>query len=298
MPLQWASPRRMAKAGEGLRKVALGDLFAIANDPEVCGDTWERPSRNEKVRGPKPLSATKEVLGAPCCFVTWAAASRTTYDPLMSPRIDEQQTVADALADKVEDRRLPGPPWAEALRELGAVDQAVYHAVAVTPTPRLDDAFRRLSKAANYSRLWLGIGAAIAALGGSRGRRVALEGVLSIGATSATVNLGIKPLAHRRRPDRADPAPVRGSRCPHAGVHVLPVRPLRVGFCFRLHGGAALSRCLQCRSGCSPAGWPIRGSTPACTTRGMWCSARSSEPEPRPWSRARATTNRPPWQGR
>jgi membrane-associated phospholipid phosphatase len=36
---------------------------------------------------------------------------------------------------------------------------------------------------------------------------VALEGVLAIGATSATVNLGIKPLAHRRRPDRPDPAP-------------------------------------------------------------------------------------------
>jgi undecaprenyl-diphosphatase len=30
--------------------------------------------------------------------------------------------------------------------------------------------------------------------------------VLAIGATSATVNLGIKPLARRRRPDRADPA--------------------------------------------------------------------------------------------
>jgi undecaprenyl-diphosphatase len=92
------------------------------------------------------------------------------------------------------------------LRELGAVDLAVYQAVAVTPTPHLDDAFRQLSKVANYSRLWLGIAAAIAAVGGRRGRRVALEGVLAIGATSATVNLGIKPLARRRRPDRPDPA--------------------------------------------------------------------------------------------
>jgi membrane-associated phospholipid phosphatase len=125
----------------------------------------------------------------------------------MSERIDKQHTVEDALARRVEDRRGPGSPWAVALRELGAVDRAVYEAVAVTPTPHLDDAFRRLSKAANYSRLWLGMGAAIAMLGGRRGRRVAFEGVLSIGATSATVNLGIKPIAHRRRPDRADSAP-------------------------------------------------------------------------------------------
>jgi undecaprenyl-diphosphatase len=119
----------------------------------------------------------------------------------------EQQTVGDALATGVEDRRGPGSPAAVALRELGAVDRAVYEAVAVTPTPHLDDVFRRLSTAANYSRLWLGIGASIAALGGSRGRGVALEGVLAIGATSATVNLGLKPLARRRRPDRSDTSP-------------------------------------------------------------------------------------------
>ena len=125
----------------------------------------------------------------------------------MSERIDGKQTVEDALARRVADRRGVGSPWAERLRELGAVDRAVYEAVAVTPTPHLDITFRRLSKAANYSRLWLGMGAAIATLGGERGRRVALEGVLAIGATSATVNLGIKPLARRRRPDRPDPAP-------------------------------------------------------------------------------------------
>jgi len=78
-------------------------------------------------------------------------------------------------------------PWAEALRELGAVDRAVYQTVAITATPQLDDVFRRLSILANYSRLWLGMAAVMATLGGSRGRRVALEGVLAIGATSATV---------------------------------------------------------------------------------------------------------------
>ena len=100
---------------------------------------------------------------------------------------------------------MPGPPWRKALRELGAVDRAVYQAVADTPTPELDAHVRRLSNAANFSRLWLGIAAVIAVLGGERGRRAALEGVIAIGATSAVVNLGIKPVARRRRPDRGTP---------------------------------------------------------------------------------------------
>ena len=133
----------------------------------------------------------------------------------MSERIDKPQTVEDALATRVEDRRGSGSPWAEALREFGEVDRALYQAVAVTPTPQLDDAFRQLSKTANYSRLWLGVAAAIATVGGRRGRRVALEGLLAIGATSATVNLGIKPLARRRCPDRPEPA--------HFGARVVPM---------------------------------------------------------------------------
>jgi undecaprenyl-diphosphatase len=114
----------------------------------------------------------------------------------------QQETVGDALARRVEARRGPASRWVEALRELGAVDRAVYQAVARTPTAELDDPVRRLSDAANHSRLWLGIAAVIALLGGGRGRRAALEGVVAIGVTSATVNLGIKPLARRRRPER------------------------------------------------------------------------------------------------
>lgn len=121
-----------------------------------------------------------------------------------------EQTVGDALARRVEARRGAASPWAEALRELGAVDRAVYEAVARTPTADLDVPVRRLSDAANASRLWLGIAAAVALLGGRRGRRAALEGVVSIGVTSAAVNLGVKSLADRPRPDRADPAVFQG----------------------------------------------------------------------------------------
>ena len=126
-----------------------------------------------------------------------ASRGREAYAARMADPFHENQTVGDALAQGVERRRGPGSSWAEALRELGALDRAVYEAVAVTETPHLDSAFRRLSIAANYSRLWLGMSAAMATIGGRQGRRVAREGVLAIGATSAPVNVGIQRLARR-----------------------------------------------------------------------------------------------------
>ena len=66
----------------------------------------------------------------------------------------------------------------------------------------MDVALRRLSRAANHSRLWLGCSALLAAFGGERGRRAAENGLASIALTSAVVNLVLKPLGNRRRPDR------------------------------------------------------------------------------------------------
>jgi membrane-associated phospholipid phosphatase len=125
-------------------------------------------------------------------------------------------TVADALARRVPARRRgpAGLDLAEGLRELGAVDRAVYEAVARTPTGALDGPVRRLSGAADRSRVWLAIAAVVAAVGGRRGRRAALEGVVAIAVTSATVNLGLKPIARRRRPDRAQPALFEGRHVP------------------------------------------------------------------------------------
>jgi len=120
---------------------------------------------------------------------------------------DQQETVADALARRVLAGEDPSANrLGQALRELGAVDRAVYEAVARTPTATLDGPVRQLSSAADNSRLWLGIAAAVALAGGERGRRAALEGVVAIGVTSAVVNLGVKPIARRRRPDRDHPA--------------------------------------------------------------------------------------------
>ena len=87
--------------------------------------------------------------------------------------------------------------------ELGSLDVAVYAAVAVTPTPTLDLAFRRLSRAADFSMLWLGAAALLATAGGARGRRAAVDGLASTALASAVANLVLKPLSRRRRPDRA-----------------------------------------------------------------------------------------------
>jgi undecaprenyl-diphosphatase len=73
---------------------------------------------------------------------------------------------------------------------------------------------RRLSHAADRSRLWLAIAGVVAVAGGARGRRAALEGVVAIGVTSAAVNLVVKPVARRRRPDRVEPAVFAGRHVP------------------------------------------------------------------------------------
>jgi undecaprenyl-diphosphatase len=62
---------------------------------------------------------------------------------------------------------------------------------------------RRLSDAASYSRIWLAIAAGLAVAGGRPGRRAALRGTVAIVASSALVNLGIKSVYVRQRPDRA-----------------------------------------------------------------------------------------------
>src|ERR1700704_1392834 len=89
------------------------------------------------------------------------------------------------------------------LDEAKRLDVAVYAAVAATPSPTLDRFMRRLSHAADYSRLSVSAAAVLALTGGPSGRRAAGRGLASIGVTSAVVNLVVKPLSRRRRPDRA-----------------------------------------------------------------------------------------------
>jgi undecaprenyl-diphosphatase len=93
------------------------------------------------------------------------------------------------------------PTAVTVLRELGQIDLAVYRAIAGTATPTLDRPMRRLSAMANWSRLWLAAGGAMALAGGRPGRRAAAAGLVALAVDSAVVNIGVK-VAARRRPDR------------------------------------------------------------------------------------------------
>ena len=94
------------------------------------------------------------------------------------------------------------PPPASLLEEAERLDLAVYAAIARTPTPRLDRAMARLSAAADYSRLSLAAAAVMSAAGGSKGRRAAKLGLAGVAAAATVMNLGLKPLGRRQRPDR------------------------------------------------------------------------------------------------
>jgi PAP2 superfamily len=96
----------------------------------------------------------------------------------------------------------PATIYGGALGELDQIDQALYRAIAATPSPSLDLGLSRLSSAADHSKLWFAI-AAVLALKPGRPRQAALAGVASIGLASATANLVGKGLLRRTRPDRA-----------------------------------------------------------------------------------------------
>ncbi|HEY6653368.1 MAG TPA: phosphatase PAP2 family protein [Solirubrobacterales bacterium] len=93
--------------------------------------------------------------------------------------------------------------WAgRAASEVRRLDLALYRAVADTRTPVLDAPLARLSQAANYSRISIGLALVLALVGGRSGTRAAVRGMASVGVTSAVVNLAFKPLLRRQRPDR------------------------------------------------------------------------------------------------
>ncbi len=149
--------------------------------------------------------------------------------------------MTERLADRLAGARNPARQrLAESLRELGVVDRAVYAAVAAASTPVLDVPVRRLSNAANNSRLWLGSAAGLAIAGGRRGRRAALTGTVAIGVTSALVNLGVKSLYARQRPDRAGAGVPDQRQVPMPSSSSFPSGPSAAGFAFATAVGREL----------------------------------------------------------
>jgi membrane-associated phospholipid phosphatase len=77
----------------------------------------------------------------------------------------------------------------------------------------VDRALVTVTRAANYSRLWLLIAGGLALVGGAPGRRAALRGVTALTIASALANGPAKLLVRRRRPARrSQPALIRMPR--------------------------------------------------------------------------------------
>ncbi|MGJ0119019.1 bifunctional phosphatase PAP2/diacylglycerol kinase family protein [Williamsia sp. MIQD14] len=83
---------------------------------------------------------------------------------------------------------------------LGAVDRAVYDAVARSDSPLLDATMPRLTNAANYSRLWFAIAAGLVASRSASAQRGAARGVTSLAVSSVVTNQIAKRVWSRRRP--------------------------------------------------------------------------------------------------
>jgi undecaprenyl-diphosphatase len=66
----------------------------------------------------------------------------------------------------------------------------------------LDGSLVAITRAANYSRLWLAIAGGLAAFGGRRGRRAAERGLIALALAAAVANGPAKLLVRRRRPFR------------------------------------------------------------------------------------------------
>jgi membrane-associated phospholipid phosphatase len=80
-------------------------------------------------------------------------------------------------------------------------------------SPGLDRCLVAVTRAANYSRLWLLVAAILAVFGGERGRRAAGRGLLAITIAAVVANGPAKLLARRRRPfSRSRPALIRMPR--------------------------------------------------------------------------------------
>ncbi len=98
-------------------------------------------------------------------------------------------------------RSLPGSRGFQEITEgLTTLDREVFDAVAGTETPLLDAILPPLTRAADHSKLWMGIAALLAATGNPSLRRGAVRGLLTLGVTSLVTNQVAKRIWRRERP--------------------------------------------------------------------------------------------------
>jgi diacylglycerol kinase family enzyme/membrane-associated phospholipid phosphatase len=98
---------------------------------------------------------------------------------------------------------------------LGTLDREVFEAIAESPSPLLDAVMPRLTSAADHSKLWLAIAAALVATRHNATQRGALRGVASLAVTSLFTNQVAKQAWKRPRPNKlVVPLARRGRRSP------------------------------------------------------------------------------------
>ncbi len=135
---------------------------------------------------------------------------------------------------------MSGVSASTALEELRRLDSAVYAAIAETDTPALDHLFRRLSRSADYSKLSIASAVVLALGAGPDGRRAAVRGMAAVAVTAAIVNLAIKPISRRARPDRKNASAPLGRQVRMPASHSFPSGHTAAAFAFATGTGRAL----------------------------------------------------------
>ncbi|CAJ1509599.1 bifunctional phosphatase PAP2/diacylglycerol kinase family protein [[Mycobacterium] burgundiense] len=98
---------------------------------------------------------------------------------------------------------------------LGTLDREVFDAIANSPTPLLDTVMPPLTRAADHSKLWFAIAAALVATGRPTAQRGAARGLATLGVTSLLTNQVAKRVWKRPRPSRTSvPLPRQIKRFP------------------------------------------------------------------------------------
>jgi undecaprenyl-diphosphatase len=92
--------------------------------------------------------------------------------------------------------------WGRIRRHVQQLDHLLMRRSVRVRSPALDGALVGITRAANYSRLWLLIAAGLAAFGGRPGRKSAGQGIIAIAIAAAVANGPAKLLVRRRRPFR------------------------------------------------------------------------------------------------
>lgn len=97
-------------------------------------------------------------------------------------------------------------PWRRArginqiTQGLGTLDREIFEAIAETDTPLLDATMPPLTRAADNSKLWFAIAAALMASGNNSAQRGATRGVVTLATTSLVTNQVAKRIRRRPRP--------------------------------------------------------------------------------------------------